>query len=418
MKVVHINKSDLTGGAAVAASRIVAALRQRNVDASMLVAEKKSKHAWVTSIIRSRKDNARLMFYFLQDIVAFLPYEKNKRGRFAFSLSRKGFDLSNHPLIRDADIIHLHWFNQGFLSLKGLQTLINTGKPIVWTLHDMWSFTGGCHYTAQCDHYTNSCGNCPMLLESSAKDLSFVQYAKKQNIYSDASISFATCSNWLKQMAQKATLIKQFPIHCIHNPIDTDQFKPKPRIEARRELGLPLDKKIILFGAANTSDPRKGMPLLLHALNELKDKPYNQHIELVIFGKTTPGIEEKLPFRTTLMHYINKPELLVNLYNAADLFVLPSLEDNLPNTVMESLSCGTPVAAFRIGGVPEMVAHGTCGYLAPAGDAKGLAEGIDFLLSGTNQDYFRQEARQRVIENFSPDLVAGQYIELYESLLP
>ncbi|HLW08173.1 MAG TPA: glycosyltransferase, partial [Marinilabiliaceae bacterium] len=364
MRVVHINKSDLTGGAAVAASRIVSALRLMEVDATLLVAEKKSKNSWVESILHSRKDKIKLTFNFLYDILSFLPHEKNKRGRFAFSLARRGFNLSNHPSIKNADIIHLHWFNHGFLSLKGLKAILELGKPIVWTLHDMWSFTGGCHYSGGCTNFKQSCGQCPMLLEPRDNDLSALQHLRKMKMYKNAPLTFVTCSNWLGQLANSSSLAREIPIQTIHNPINTDLFAPASRIDARRKLGLPLDKMIILFGAANVLDPRKGMKLLIHALNELTQKSYRDQIELVIFGKTPSDMEEQLPFPATLMHYVSKTDTLVNLYNAADLFVLPSLEDNLPNTVMESLACGTPIAAFRIGGVPEMVAHGTCGYLA------------------------------------------------------
>lgn len=417
MQVVHINKSDLSGGAAVAASRIVSSLRLINVDATMLVAEKKSDHPWVESILTSRMHKFRHNSYFLYDILSFLPYEKNRRGRFAFSLSKNGFDLTQHPAIKNADIIHLHWFNHGYLSLRGLQKLVQLGKPIVWTLHDMWSFTGGCHYSAGCENFKDVCGECPMLLSPGKNDLSALQYQRKKQMYHHAPLSFVTCSNWLNQMASSSSLAKDLPVKTIHNPIDTDLFIPKSRIEARRQLGLPLDKKIILFGAANVSDPRKGMRLLIHALNELTEKSYSDQVELVIFGKTPSNIEEQLPFSATLMHYVSKTETLVNMYNASDLFVLPSLEDNLPNTVMEALSCGTPVAAFRIGGVPEMVAHGTCGYLASLGDANGLSQGIDFILTNSEKSDFRSAARERVLEKFDRTLVAQQYLNLYESLL-
>ena len=417
MRVVHINKSDLTGGAAVAASRIVSSLRLMEVDATMLVAEKKSKKPWVESILKRQKDKVKLTFNFLYDILSFLPHEKNKRGRFAFSLSKKGFNLSNHPSIKNADIIHLHWFNQGFLSLKGLQAILGLGKPVVWTLHDMWSFTGGCHYSAGCTNFKESCGQCPMLLEPRDNDLSALQHLRKMKMYENAPLTFVTCSNWLGQLAKSSSLARNIPVQTIHNPINTQRFTPTSRIDARRELGLPLDKKIILFGAANVLDPRKGMKLLIHALNDLSQKSYSDQIELVIFGKTPSDMEEHLPFPATLMHYVSKPETLVHLYNAADLFVLPSLEDNLPNTVMESLACGTPVAAFRIGGVPEMVAHGTCGYLASLGDANGLSQGIDYILTNNEKTDFRKACRQRVSENFEPTIVAQQYLKLYESLL-
>lgn len=417
MKVLHINKSDVVGGASIAASRIVDSLRNIDIDASLLVAKKGGDNSWVYPVVTSRFDNFKLGFNFLYDILSFIPYEKNKKGRFAFSLAKRGFNLSENKLVKEADIIHLHWFNQGFLSIKGLEQILSLGKPVVWTLHDMWAFTGGCHYSGGCTNYQNSCGQCPMLLEPRDTDLSNAQHLKKRVVYDNANISFVTCSNWLQQSAESASLVKNHTVRTIHNPIDTSIFKPISRIDARRKLGLPLHKKLILFGAANVADPRKGMKLLIHALKDLEQKEYKDDIELVLFGKMYDNLEEELPFPATLLNYVKKTEKLVNLYNAADMFVLPSLEDNLPNTVVESMACGTPVVAFRIGGVPEMVPHGTGGYLASLGDAHGLSSGIDYLFSHSESVDFRENARERVLEKFEPLQIAEQYAELYHSLL-
>ncbi len=417
MRVVHINKSDVKGGAAVAASRIVSSLRGMDVEASMLVAEKLGQDDWSVSIANSRREKAKVMFFFLQEVAAFLPHEKSKTSRFAFSLARRGFNLSKHPLIMEADIIHLHWFNQGFLSLKGLEKIFQLGKPVVWTLHDMWSFTGGCHYAGSCEGYQKSCGSCPLIQDASPNDISAVQHGKKQMAYNNAPLSIVTCSQWLGSVARQSSLLKHHRVTSIPNPIDTDFYAPVPRQEARKRLNLPLDKKILLFGAANVADPRKGIALLLHALKLLSTRKHADQIELVIFGKTPPRLAEKLPFPARLMHYVSDADTLVDLYNAADVFVLPSLEDNLPNTVMEALSCGTPVAAFRIGGVPEMVAHGICGYLAAPGDAGGLAEGIEYLLFKCSEQACRENAREKVLNNFAPELVAKQYLQLYLQLL-
>ena len=417
MRVVHINKSDVRGGAAVAASRIVNSLRNIGVDASLLVGEKLGKDKNVQCITDSGRMKAKAIYNFLHEVACFLPHEKNRASRFAYSMGRRGFDLSKQALVKQADIIHLHWFNQGYLSLKGLENIFKLGKPVVWTLHDMWGFTGGCHYTGNCEAFKNKCGNCPVIQDSSNSDISAMQYEKKQQIYRSASLSFVSCSEWLGRVAKESTLVKEHSIYSIPNPIDTDFYTPISRSQARKRLNLPLEKKILLFGAANVADPRKGIALLLHALKSLSINKRAKDIELVIFGKTPPGLAEELPFPTRFMNYISEAETLVDLYNAADVFVLPSLEDNLPNTVMEALSCGTPVAAFRIGGVPEMVAHGICGYLAEPGDADGLAAGIEYILFNCEDKVCRENSRTKVLENFSPSLVAGKYFELYKKLL-
>lgn len=416
MRVVHINRSDARGGASLAASRIVQAQRGIGIDAKLLVGEKLTKAEWVVSIADSPVRKLQLTANFLRDLAAFYPHERNRLERFAFSPALAGFDLSRHPLVGEADIIHLHWFNQGFMSVKGLAKIFSLGKPVVWTLHDMWSFTGGCHYSGECESYTIKCGNCPKIIDPAKKDISFTQHKRKKKIYKHAPLSIVTCSKWLGSLAKESSLLRKHPVSSIPNPIDTELYSPCSRSEARERLSIPDDKKIILFGAANVADPRKGMPLLLHALRKMAKGRHASSIRLVIFGKIPANIEEELPFPSHLMHYINDPKVLADLYNSADLFVLPSLEDNLPNTVMEALACGTPVAAFRIGGVPEMVAHGICGYLATPGSAEGLAEGMEHLLFNPDAEDYRRRSREKVRSNFAPELVARRYQELYLSL--
>lgn len=417
MRIVHINRSDSTGGAAVAAMRIVKALNEYNIDAKLLVAEKKSDSNYVESICNSFMGKAKLFYHFIKDVAYFSPHEKNRNTRFAFSAAKSGFDISNHPLVKNADIIHLHWINQGFISTDNLNKLFKLGKPVVWTLHDMWTFTGGCHYSGTCNHFEQQCGHCPFLNDASADDISHQQYLEKTSLYKNANLHIVTCSNWLAQNAQKASLLLGKKIHSIPNPIETDLYNPRSKAEAREKLGLPKERKIILFGAANVSDPRKGMKHLIFTLNHLAKSVNRDDIELLIFGKAPKFLTDKFPFHVRLLNYVKSKETLIDLYNAADAFVLPSLEDNLPNTVMEALACGLPVAAFRIGGVPEMVTHGACGYLSTPGDSIGLADGIKQLLYNDQSASFRLNAREKVEQCYAPQLIANKYVELYKSLL-
>jgi glycosyltransferase involved in cell wall biosynthesis len=417
MKVLHINKSDAAGGASVAAMRIVNALNKNGIDAKMLVVDKKTNSPLVETITSTKIKKYKSDLYFLSDVVRFLPYEKSNRERFSYSRGCYGFDLSSHPAVLEADIIHLHWLNQGFLSLNGLKKIVKTGKPVVWTLHDMWSFTGGCHYSGKCLDFKDNCGNCQFLRNPKKEDISFKQFNFKKKIYADAPIYPVTCSNWLAQTALQSDLLKYKPIISIPNPIDIDVFKPCDKSEARKKLGLPQDKKLILFGAANVSDPRKGIMHLISALNKLAENENKNSIELIIFGKNSEHISGKLPFIVYAMNYVSNTESIVNLYNAADLFVLPSMEDNLPNTVMEALACGLPVVAFNTGGVPEMVTHKQTGFLASLGNEQELAEGLHYLLTNSEIDNFRINARKKVEENFAPDIVASRYKTLYNSLM-
>ncbi len=417
MQILHINRSDTTGGASVAAMRLVTALNASGVEANMLVAEKSVKSEMVYSVAGTRFGNIRLHYNFIMDLLAYLPYSKNRESRFAFSTAKNGFDISRHPLVINSDIIHIHWFNQGFISTKGLGKLLSLGKPVVWTLHDMWSFTGGCHYTGNCNNYENTCRFCPLLIKNSETDISNKQFLIKKELYKNGPLNIVTCSNWLAGKAKKASLLQNKKIVPIPNPIDTNIYLPKKQREARERLNLPPDKKIILFGAANINDPRKGMLHLLKALDYLSKTVDFSDIDLVVFGKATSGLKQSTKFRVHILNYINNRNTIIDLYNAADVFVLPSLEDNLPNTVMEALSCGLPVAAFKTGGVPEMVDDGVCGSLSMPGDEIGLANGIKKILFNPDATIYRFNARDKAIKNYSQHIIANRYIDFYKQLL-
>ena len=419
MKILHINQSDRVGGAAMAAVRLLEALRINGADARMLVLEAENRHQAIHPLVNSPGGRLVRNFKFAAEILSFVPFEKNRQNRFAFSPARFGYDISKHPLVEEADVLHLHWVNQGFLSLKDLRKLILTGKPIVWTLHDTWAFTGGCHYPGTCGGFTSTCGNCPLLKSPGPGDLSARQHWRKEKMYSDASITFVGCSLWMKKMADGSSLVRKDLKHSVQhvfNPIDIDLFQPAAKREIRAELGLPQDKKLLLFGAANTTDPRKGTAHLLRALKQLnaKNPELKNELELLAFGKNIDAYVHELPFRLHAFHTIKSQDRMARLYQAADLFVLPSMQDNLPNTVVEALACGVPVVGFQIGGVPEMVKHQQNGFLADPGKWKDLAEGIRFVMQ--NGSELGHNARSFAELNFSPDVVARQYLEIYHSL--
>ena len=414
MRIIHINKSDTAGGASVAAMRIVKSLIENGVETKILTADKNNNYSWVENIAFSKINKLKSTGYFLSDVVRFIPYEKSKEMRFAFSTGCCGFDISKNPTLQQADIIHLHWFNQGFISIDGLGKILQMGKPVVWTLHDMWCFTGGCHYSGECLKYKKNCDFCHFLKKPAKNDISQLQFNRKKNIYAETQLYPVTCSNWLSEIAKQSVLLQNKSVISIPNPIDIEIFKPINRKEARQNLGLPQNKKLILFGAANVADPRKGMNHLFSALNQL-DKDNN--MELIVFGKKSEEIIEKIKLPVHVFNYVSNTETLVNLYNAADVFVLPSMEDNLPNTVMEALACGLPVAAFCIGGVPEMVTHKENGYLAASGNENELATGIKYLIENNITNNFSIKARQKVESNFAPDIIAKRYKMLYENIL-
>ena len=316
-------------------------------------------------------------------------------------------------------MLHIHWTNAGFLSIENLKQLVNTGKPVVWTLHDMWAFTGGCHYSGECGHFTNHCGNCWMLRYSGDNDLSFDGWVKKKDLFILAKkMVFVTCSHWLARLAKTSSLLKNCRIETIPNPIDTEVFSTKDKIASRRKWNINPIPKVILFGAANIIDWRKGIAYLVEALNNLKfNYPEVENIEIVIFGKNKSFDIKLLPFKVHELGIINSQNDLAEIYSLADVFVTPAIEDNLPNTVMESLACGTPVVAFNTGGIPDMVVHKENGYLASYKSTADFAAGINYILTSDRKEELSANARKKVLDNFSNEIVSSKYIAVYQSIL-
>nr|WP_294791483.1 glycosyltransferase family 4 protein [uncultured Mucilaginibacter sp.] len=420
MKVTLINTSDAGGGAPAACTRLLHALRLQGVDARLMVQHKKTNENAVTGIVRDAVSKLKAKLTFLAERIPFILFhERDKSVRFAFSPANAGTSIVNNALVRDADILHLHWTNSGFLSIANLKELIDTGKPIIWTLHDMWTFTGGCHYSGTCERFKNECGNCPFLRDQDENDLSHKGWLRKAAVYAGAkNITFVTCSNWLAGVAGKSSLIGKLPINAIPNPIDIDTFSPRDRMVERKKRGINVDAKVVLFGAANINDKRKGIKYLVEALNLLKQSERDtSDVEVVIFGKNKHFDVTTLPFPVHQLNIITSESELAEVYSLADVLVTTSLEDNLPNTVMEAMACGTPVIAFNTGGIPEMVDHLQNGYLADLASAQGIVDGIVEILYVADTAKLAANARQKVLDNYTNNKVANQYIELYRSVL-
>lgn len=416
MKILLINKSDKTGGAAVACKRLHNALNKSNIEAKLLVEEKKTQDKKVINLSKNSARKKLNFIRFIAERLYFLPHEVSKDQRFAFSPAIAGQNIHNHPAFLKADIIHLHWFNQGFLSLNSLKKIIQSGKPIIWTLHDMWAFTGGCHYAGDCKNYKNNCGNCVFLKNPHAQDLSYKTLKKKKEIFKNAKITFVTCSAWLKKEAESSSLLQNSKIINIPNPIDTEEFYPKDKIEIRKRLNLPKNKRLILFAAANISDKRKGLNYLIDALHIYHSNNQHKGLEIITFGKSDNQLLENLPYKVHPLGILSKTEDIADAYNAADVFILPSLEDNLPNTIMEALACGTPVLAFRTGGIPEMIEHKKNGYIADYKSIEDLKTGLDFILNYPEKEILRQNAIHKVKTEYLEKIVAEKYIEIYKEL--
>ncbi|MDP9078074.1 MAG: glycosyltransferase [Bacteroidota bacterium] len=420
MKVTLINTADAGGGAPAACMRLLKALQLKQVDVKLQVQEKLTDEPRVDSIGSTSFGRLKAKFNFLYERLPFIWFKaKDKSVRFAFSTADAGTDISKQPDIVNADVVHLHWTNGGYLSIDNLKQLQNTGKPIVWTLHDMWAFTGGCHYSGDCGHFINECSNCWMLRNPGDKDLSHSGWLKKNAMLKAAkNMVIVTCSHWLADVARTSSLLKDFQIETIPNPIDTNLFSAKDKAAARAKWNIDAKAKIILFGAANIMDRRKGITYLVDALNDLKNNyQEGEDIEIVIFGKNKSFDVSSLPFKVYEVGIINSQSDIAELYSLADVYVSPAIEDNLPNTIMEALSCSTPVVAFNTGGIPDLVEHLQNGYLAEFKSATDFAAGIHYVLDGERGEFLAANARQKVLDTFTNDKVAEQYMEVYKSIL-
>lgn len=360
MKVVHL-VTVKEGGAGRAAVRISDALCKWGVDSTVLT---------IRDIELFNQGSMNRIKRKIQFTSADRK-TKNYAPKSYFNYDLKGLDFTAVPQIQQADIVHLHWIADGMASNHTVERLGVLNKPIVWTLHDMHPFTGGCHYDELCGRYTDHCGRCPLLSSEDEQDITYVNIMQKASSVSKLNLTVVGCSHWITNCAKESTVFKNHKCITIPNIIDRSVYYPIDKYIARQALGIPDDgKKIILFGAmSSTSDKRKGFFYLKEAL-KLMDK--SQYRCCVFGGNADNETDMEMISLGTLSDDVS----LRLAYSAADVFVAPSLQENLANTVMESLACGTPVAAFRIGGMPDMIIDGVNGYMAELGDIQALSESI------------------------------------------
>lgn len=249
-----------------------------------------------------------------------------------------------------------------------------------------------------------------------ANNLSRQVFKLKQKNYAIAPISFIACSKWLQQRAIKSALIKGHKVTNVPNPIDIQRFAPNDKIKARKHCGLPIDRKLILFGSAKITDKRKGIDYFIDSCRILEkiNPTLKGDLGVVVYGQNANEMKTLLPFEVFPLNYIKSEDVLVDVYNAVDLFVTPSLEENLPNTIMEAMACGTPCVGFNVGGIPEMIDHQINGYVAQYKSAEDFAQGINNVLNHKEYGVLSRNARQKVVENYSPEVVAQQYIAIYK----
>ena len=416
MRVLIINTFERMGGAAIAANRLMDALRNNGIQTKMLVRDKQTNQP---TVIGLKKSWWRIWQFVWERIVIWIANHFSKNNLFAVDIANTGTDITVLPEFKQAEIIHLHWINQGMLSLKDIQKILLSGKPVVWTMHDMWPCTGVCHHARECNKFYQECHHCPYLYNGGGrKDLSNQIFKKKSELYQLAPITFVTCSQWLKERANQSALLTNHHVVHIPNPINTNLFKPRNKQEARTRCELPIDKKLVLFGSVKITDKRKGIDYFIESCKILAQKYPSliQELGVVVYGKYSEQLKPLVPFQVYPLNYISNEKELVNVYNAVDLFVTPSLEENLPNTIMEAMACGIPCVGFQVGGIPEMIDHLHNGYVAEYKSSEDFANGIHWALSEGEYASLSEEACRKVISSYSENAIARKYIDIYNKI--
>ncbi len=413
MQVVHLSESD-SGGAGRATLRLHQGLRRFGVDSQMLVQLKYSDNPTVFSPQTIQgKLSAKLKLAERLDALPLNFYPQ--RDATDFSLQWIPDKITANVAKLAPDVVNLHWVCHGYVAIE---TIAKLNKPIVWTLHDMWAFTGGCHYAQDCDRYKIYCGTCPQLGSHKNWDVSRWVWQRKAKAWKDLNVTIVTPSTWLAKCASSSSLFQNWRVEVIANGLDIQQYKPIPRQVAREILNLPQDKQLILFGAMYpNSDRRKGFHWLQQALQRLLSTQWIDQTELVIFGASRPKEPIELGLNAHYLGRLNDDISLSVVYAAADVFVAPSTQDNLPNTVMEALACGTPSVAFNIGGMPDMIEHQQNGYLAQPLNSEDLAQGIIWVLENKQRHQkLCDRAREKAEQEFSLEIQARCYESLYQEL--
>jgi glycosyltransferase involved in cell wall biosynthesis len=419
LKVVHLNTYDGNGGAGRACMRLNRALLSQNIDSKIIVHYKFGNNPDIKTfngnIIQKSYAAATII---LERILAKRFLKPDSRTPFSFTWF--GRSVIKHPDVKKADIIHLHWINHGFLDPKHIAEIRKLGKPVVWTFHDSNAFTGGCHVRYTCDHYQQQCGNCPLLINSADDDISHRIWQQKNKAYQQLDFNIIAPSLWMQDSVKKSSLMRSKATSNIPNTLETDVFKPINKKEAKAKAGLPTDKFIFLSGfMPSRKDLHKGTQYLLESMELLRQRlgAETDQIELVVFGNRGTENLPDFPFKTSFLGTINNDEKLALHYAAADAFLIPSLEDNLPYTVMESLSCGTPVIAFTTGGIPDMVRHQYSGFLATYRSSESFTDGMEWIIKHPEKDKLNHQARQTIMDRFSEEVIARKHIEVYRQLL-
>lgn len=404
MNILHLNQSDVGGGAAIAGYRLHQGLLHQGIGSKLLVGTVQTDDPQVRpSPRRYRMENQ------LRRLTSFLSFNHvNYVG---------SFDIPKHPFFQQADLLNLHNLHGPGFSYLAISKLTQQ-KPAIFTLHDMWSFTGHCAYSDDCTRWQIGCGHCPYpdTYPAIHRDVSAWEWKLKNWVYSHSNLTIVAPSQWLVQQA-KASMLNRFSVHHIPYGLDTDAYLPLDQELCREVLGVPPSKKVILFSAVNLKEARKGGDLLLQALQALPAS-LKQDCMLLTLGTSTSKLESAVDMPATHLGYVSSDRLKSVAYSAADVFVLPTRADNLPLVLQESMACGTPMVSFKVGGVPDLVRPGITGYLAAPENPQDLCDGIVQLLKDdVLRDSMSKNCRAIAVREYSLELQAERYIKLYQTVL-
>ena len=415
MKIVHISTYAFAGGAARAAYRLHDGLKRCNTDSSMIVCAGKSAGNSVIRFKVSQRWLHKARRYLRgmriqRDLYRYNHMQPEGLELFSTDHSRYGVELAK--ALPPCDVIHLHWI-AGFVDLQQFFAAIPSNQTVIWTLHDMNAFSGGCHYDLGCGRYQHGCGQCPQLGSSDNNDLSAKIWRRKLRIFSQISpkkLIFAAPSRWLTNEIKRSPLLSRFQSNVIPYGIDTDEFFPRNKESAREALGINPDANVILFLAHNVRIKRKGLELLHQALALIQNKT---NFCLLSIGHDSKIADQS--FQHIHLGRIENDRLLASVISAAGLFVIPSQQDNLPNTVLEAMACGTPVLGFNTGGIPDMVREGVTGHLVANGDVKALSGQIVNIFNDPKHTAKLSDNCRRVaVEEYALHVSAKRYLDLYK----
>lgn len=419
VQVLHLSTNDIIGGAARAAYRLHQGLcRHQGTESFMLVRRRDSTDGGVLRFLPSRKlsDRIRRRLRKWRIDRDFSRYEESRpEGAERFSDDRSQYGTELTEQIPPCDVINLHWVGE-FVDYGALFRMLPEEVPVVWTLHDMNPFTGGCHYDQGCDRYVGRCGACPQLGSTEEYDLSRQIYVRKKAALSEMStdrVQIVADSHWLAQEAQRSSLLGRFPVSVIHYGLDLDTFAPREHALARSVLGVPPEAEVLLFVSASVENSRKGFSLLVQALTGIEGLP---NLFLLSVGGGKPGFPSRLAHEH--LGRVGNDRFLSLIYSAADVFVIPSLQEAFGQTALEALACGTPVVGFDVGGIPDMVRPGITGLLARVGSVDELRDAIAGLLGDpVAREAMAENCRRIAVEEYALEVQARRYIELYEKVL-